>query len=92
MGSKIVGAPDLLKLLARNDIVIDGLGAVQRLYEYPLVDPSTYKVIGTQYNYQVLIMQGKDLYVFRMVTDNSEEFEMYKGIADKLIYTIVFQK
>ena len=92
LGASFVGAPDLLKLLARNDIVIDGLGAVQRLYEYPLVDPSTYKVIGTQYNYQVLIMQGKDLYFFRMVTDNSEEFEMYKGIAEQLIYTIVFQK
>lgn len=92
LSARLIGTSDRLKLLSRNEIVIDGLAAVRRLYEYPLVNPTTNKIIGTQYNYQVLILQDKDLYNFRVFTDNAAEFDMYKGITDQLIYTIVFQK
>lgn len=92
LGAILIGAPDRLKLLSHKDIVIDGYAAVQRLYEYPLVDPSTHQLTGIQYTYQVWIMQGKDLYDFHMITDHEGKFEVYKEMADKLIYTIVFRK
>ena len=88
----LVGFPERLKVLELDYIKIDGLPAVRRLYEYPLVDPATYELIGTQYNYQLLVLEGKDLFYFRMFTTSAEEFEMYKEIADKIVFTIVFKR
>jgi hypothetical protein len=92
LSATIINAKDHLKLLSRTNINVGERAAVKRLYEYPLVDPATNKIFGTQYTYQVLVMNGKDLYDFRMTTKNSDEFEKYTEIADELIKTIVFSK
>jgi hypothetical protein len=92
LGATIINAKDQLKLISRTAININGLPAVKRVYEYPLVDPATYKLIGAQYTYQVLVMNGKDLYVFRMVTTNNDEFEKYIAVADELVNTITILK
>jgi hypothetical protein len=63
-----------------------------RLYEYPQVDPTTYKLSGALYTYQVLVMNGKDLYIFRMVTTSNDEFEKYTAVADELVTTFTFLK
>ncbi len=92
MMAGLVGAPERLKLLSFDEMKVNGQDAVKRIYEYPMVDPTTQTIVGTQYNYQVLVMNGKDLYIFRMVTINSDEFEKYKELGDKIITTIVFRK
>ena len=92
LGASIINATDQLKLISRSDIKVGERVAVKRLYEYPLVDPATYALIGTQYNYHVLVMNGKDLYIFRMLTTESDEFNKYIPVADELIRTITFLK
>lgn len=90
IGVMITNTSDKLKLISRTVIALGGLSAVKRLYEYPLVDPST-GAITIQYNYQVLVMKGKDLYYFKLTTTVAGAFEKYKWIADDLIATIVFK-
>lgn len=92
MSAMIVQAPDALKLISRSEITVGELPAIRRLYEYPLVDPSTYKIKATQYNYQVLVLKNGDSFFVRMTTTNSNEFDQYLDIVDKLVETITFQK
>lgn len=92
IGATLIGAQDLLKLISRTEITVGGLMAIKRLYEYPQADPATYAIIGIQYTYEVQVMNGQDLYHFRMVTTSADEFELYTGVADELINTIIFLK
>ena len=92
IGATIVGAADLLKLLSVDEIEIDGVKAVKRLYEYPLVDMVTGKVKNTQYNYRVMIILGEYTYSFEMQTTNADEFAKYTEIADKIVATITFKR
>ncbi|MBI4731187.1 MAG: hypothetical protein HY781_03500, partial [Chloroflexi bacterium] len=66
-GVTMVGAPDLLKLVSVDEIQVDGVEAVRRLYEYPLVDPGTMQVMNIQYNYRVMFLLDGYMYLFRMV-------------------------
>ncbi len=92
LGAMLVGAPEKLKLLELTEIMIDGLPAIRRLYEYPLVDPATFEFKGTQYNYRLYVMTGKNLFKFRIYTNDSEEYQKYLNLTDKLVSTIVFKK
>lgn len=92
MSTMIYNTSDDLKLISRTEINVDGFAAIRRLYEAPLVDPVTYLVRDIQYTYEVLVLNDADLYDFRMVTTNADEFEMYTEVADELVNTIVFQK
>ena len=92
LGAKMTNASDYLELISRTEISIDNLEAIRRIYEYPLVDPATFAILETQYNYQVLVMQGEDLYFFRMYSTDAGEFEKYVNIADEIVRTIDFQR
>ena len=92
MGVMITKASDSLKLISRAEVKVDGLTGIKRLYEYPLVDPNTYKITATQYNYQVMILKDGDLYNFRLYTTNTDTFKKYTQDADGLISSILFQK
>jgi hypothetical protein len=87
-----VGAANLLKPISVDEMEVDGIKAVKRLYEYPLVDWVTGKVKDTQYNYRVLIIDGDHAYWFEMQTTSADEFEKYTGIADNMVATIAFHK
>lgn len=92
MSTSMLQVSNLLKSLSRTKISVDGQTAIRRVYEYPLVNPATGAVEGTQYNYQVLIVSEKAEYCFRLYTTNAEEFEKYKDLGDQIVNTIVFQK
>ena len=92
LGAMIVGASDLLKSISVDEIKIDSIKAVKRLYEYPLVDMVTNKVTGTQYNYHVMIVDGKYIYSFQIQTTSADEFTKSIEVADKILETISFPK
>jgi len=92
MGVMITQASDSLALISRNEIKVDGLSAIKRIYEYPLVNPSTYTIRAIQYNYRVLVMKDGDSYFIIMRTTRSDEFEKYQSIMDTLVKTIMFNK
>jgi len=81
-----------LKLISLSDIKVDGLRAIRRLYEYPMVDPASSKVTAIQSNYQVLVLKVEDLYYIHLYTTNSIEFNKYIAFADGIVNSIVFQK
>jgi hypothetical protein len=92
LGAMIIGAADQLVLRSRTVLEIDGQAAVKRVYEYPLVDMYTQKLIGTQYNYQVIVINGEDIYYFQLRTEEGAEFELYLEVADQIVNTIVFRE
>src|SRR5574341_1496523 len=49
-----IGAVDFLKLISKEEITVDKIRAIKRLYEYPVLDNLTGNVTGTLYNYQIM--------------------------------------
>lgn len=92
LGATMTGASDYLKLVAVDGIKIDGIKAIRRLYEYPLVDMSTNKMTAIQYTYRVMVIVGEYTYSFEMKTTNADEFSIYTAIADGIVATITFHK
>lgn len=92
MGTAIVGAPELLKLISVDEIEVDGIKAIRRLYEYPLVDPATGKLLNIESTYRVFLVLGESTYVFEMKTTSPEEFALYTEVADGIVSTISFHR
>lgn len=84
------GVKDKLKSVSRTKIEVDGLPAIRRLYEKPLLDESTNEFKGIEYNYEVLVIKDQTHYYFNMRTTNSDEFEQYQPVADQILTTVVF--
>lgn len=92
ISAMIVGAGDLLKLVSVDEMEVDGLRAIKRLYEYPLVDMVTRKVKDTQYNYRVLFVFNDFICTFELQTTNKAEFESYLDEAGYIVDTISFHQ
>jgi hypothetical protein len=86
----MIGVQDQLKLISRTEIEVDGLPAIKRLYEKPLVDSSTNEFTGIEYNYHVLVIKDQTHYYLNMRTTNPDEFEQYQPVADQILTTVVF--
>lgn len=92
LGAMIIGFADKLVLISHTVLEIDGQEAVKRVYEYPLVDVNTQKLVGTQYNYQVIVINGENIYYYQMRTEDATEFELYLEVVDQIINTLEFQE
>jgi hypothetical protein len=81
-----------IKLVSYTDILIDDKKAIKRVYEYPIVDPATYKVKGTWYICQILVLNDNDEYYFEMRTEVADEFDTYLEVAEHIAGSINFNK
>jgi len=81
-----------IKLISRTVFEVGGETAVQRVYEYPIVDMASMRIVGKWYINNVRVINGKDEYIFEMRTEVQEEFNAYQNIPDQILSTIVFLK
>ncbi len=92
VGAAAFGVENLLELYSVDEIEVDGIPAVKRLYAYPVVDMSTDKVKEIQYTYSLAIVHDEHIYRFRMQTTVIDEFDEYKLVVDNMVETISFHK
>ena len=92
LGTMFTQSSDHLVLLLKEVIQVDGVDAVRRHYEYPLVDPTTLEITDIQYNYQTLAFKDKDSYFFLLYTISIDEFEKYLEVVEQIVETIKFQE
>ena len=92
MSAAMLNASDHLKLISLQEIEVGGQAAIERVYEYPVVDLVSGSITGTWYTYRLLVMNGTDRYYFELRTTSAEEFELYLEVARQIASTIVFLK
>ncbi len=91
LGAMTLDALDALVLHSQAVVWVNGQRAIQRIYEYPLVDASSLQVTGKQFIYQVLVVDGKNVYQIEMSTRDAAAFERYTAIADGIVERLKFQ-
>ena len=87
-----IGAVDFLKLISKEEITVDKIRAIKRLYEYPVLDNLTGNVTGTLYNYQVMLVNGDHVVSFEMQSNSADKFEKYLPIAEHMVGTVIFRQ
>jgi len=85
-----IGAVDFLKLISKEEITVDKIRAIKRLYEYPVLDNLTGNVMGTLYNYQVMLVNGDHVFSFTMQSESADKFAQYLPIAEHMVGTVIF--
>ena len=85
-----IGAVDFLKLISKEEITVDKIRAIKRLYEYPVLDNLTGNVTGTLYNYQVMLVNGEHVFWFAMQSKSADEFAQNLPIAEHMVGTVIF--
>ena len=91
LGAMTLDALDALKLHSQTMLWINGQRAIQRIYEYPLVDASSLQVTGKQYIFQVLVVAGNNIYQIEMSTRDAAAFDRYTTIAEGIVGKLQFQ-
>jgi hypothetical protein len=87
-----IGAVDSLKLISKEEITVNEIRAIKRLYEYPVLDNLTGNVTGTLYNYQVMLVNGNHVFSFAMQTKSADEFAQYLPISEQMVGTVIFHR
>ena len=87
-----IGAVDSLKLISKEEITVDKIRAIKRLYEYPVLDNLTGNVTGTLYNYQVMLVNGEHVFSFAMQSKSADKFAQYLPIAEHMVGTVIFHQ
>jgi hypothetical protein len=88
----LIGAVDFLKLISIEEITVDKIRAIKRLYEYPVLDNLTGNVTGTLYIYHVMLVHGEHVVSFEMQSKNKDKFAQYLPIAEHMVDTVIFHQ